>query len=76
METKPANNQTLEKKLTILIFKCDSLDDLEYIEEKIKVTHKINRKTQAGRELTEKLLQTCNQQALKIIKEKQLIPFN
>jgi len=43
-------------KVSELIDKCSTLDDAWYIIEKIQTTPKINRRTIAGRKLTQELL--------------------
>lgn len=58
-----------------LLDKAESLEHVEYLEQKIKKSDKINRRTKLGRELTEQLLNACNQKALAIIKEKGATPF-
>lgn len=65
------------KKLMILNYKnkvikalalADNLDQVDFIEKKIESTDKINRHTNAGRELTRELLNLCNARARELIK--------
>jgi len=54
---------------------CETLDELDYVEEKIKTTSQINRHTNIGREETSRLLELLNKQVDYLIKEKGLQPF-
>lgn len=53
---------------------AETLDDIDFIEEKIKSTPQINRRTNEGKELTNELLKLTNQKAQQLIKEGAL-PF-
>lgn len=66
---------TYKEKIIKAIELAENLDQLRYIEEKIKVTPEINRRTLKGRELTEELLKLSNQKAHKLIDEGE-VPFN
>lgn len=68
-------NQKFKTKLTNLVSKCETLEDVEYLEQRIQKTDKINRRTQEGRALTESLLNACNKQARKIISDNKILPF-
>jgi len=68
-------NQTLKKTLMILLDKLDTLEDIEYLEDKIRKTPKINRRTKLGRELTMELTGACNKKIRKIISTKGILPF-
>lgn len=61
-------NQELKNKLTTLLTSFNTLEEVEYLEEQIRTTDKINRRTQKGRELTEELLNLCNTRAREIQK--------
>lgn len=60
---------TYKEKATQAINIAEKLSELEYIEEKIQVTDRINRRTKEGRELTNELLILINQKALQLIRE-------
>lgn len=45
-----------EKNFSKAIIKARTLSELDYIEEKLKKTSQINRRTKAGRELSKELL--------------------
>lgn len=51
-----------------------TLDDIDYIEEKIKTTSQINRRTLQGRELTSELLNLTNGKARELIDDG-AVPF-
>lgn len=51
-----------------------TLDDIDYIEEKIRTTSQINRRTSQGRELTIELLSLTNGKARELIGEG-AVPF-
>lgn len=51
-----------------------TLDEIDYIEEKIKTTSQINRRTLQGRELTSELLNLTNGKARKLIDDG-AVPF-
>lgn len=51
-----------------------TLDEIDYIEEKIKTTSQINRRTLKGRELTSELLNLTNGKARKLIDDG-AVPF-
>jgi len=61
-------------KITKAIHLAETLEDIEYIEEKIRTSPQINRRTNEGKELVEKLLILSNQKAQQLIKEGAL-PF-
>lgn len=54
---------------------CETLDELDYVKEKIETTSQINRHTNAGREETNTLLELLNNRAKYLIREKGLQPF-
>jgi len=60
---------TYKNKIIQAIEYAETLDDIDYIEEKLKVTPQINRRTKEGRELTDELLNKTNQKAQQLIKE-------
>ena len=66
-------NQELKKKVMTLISNAKTLDRIETIEARIRVSPNINRRTVAGRELTEELLNEANTKALKL--QKGELPF-
>lgn len=55
--------------------KAKTLDDFDYIAEKIKVTDKINRHTKAGRELTDELLSLLQTKRNEAINKYNIQPF-
>ena len=67
-------NQSLKEKLTTLTSKAEFIKDIKYLEDKIKTSRTINRRTKAGRELTQELLNICNNKVLDLI-EKGEPPF-
>lgn len=67
MEHNQNQNQNLKQKLTTLIYKAETLDDLDYLQAKIEKTAKINRRTKQGRELTQELLTIINIRARELI---------
>jgi len=64
-----------KEKILQAIEYAETLDDIDYIEEKLKVTPQINRRTKEGRELTDELLNLTNQKARYLISSKGLLPF-
>lgn len=60
---------TYKDKILKAIEYAETLDDIDFIEEKIKSTPQINRRTNQGRELTDELLILTNQKAQQLIKE-------
>lgn len=66
---------TYKEKIIQAIEYAETLDDIDYIEEKLKTTPQINRRTKEGRELTNELLNLTNQKARYLISSKGLLPF-
>ena len=62
-----------EKIIKALGF-AKTLDEIDYIEEKIKTTSQINRRTLQGRELTQELLNLTNGKARELIDDG-AVPF-
>jgi hypothetical protein len=62
--------QKIEKAISL----AKNIDDIDYLEEKIKTTSQINRRTIQGRELTEELLTLTNKKAREFI-DKGELPF-
>lgn len=54
-------------KILKAISLTDNLEHLEFIDEKIRMTTQINRKTKQGRELTQELLTLTNRKAQELI---------
>jgi hypothetical protein len=54
-------------KILKAISLTDTLENLEFIDEKIRTTSQINRKTKQGRELTQELLTLTNRKAQELI---------
>lgn len=48
---------------------AESLEQLDYVEDKINTTSQINRRTKEGRKLTQKLLNLANEKAQLLIKQ-------
>lgn len=46
---------------------AENLEQLAYVEDKIKTTDKINRRTKAGREMTQELLSLAQEKAKTLI---------
>ncbi len=67
-------NSTYKDKIRKAIEYAETLDDIDYIESKIKVTPQINRRTLEGRKLTDELLNLTNQKARYLI-EQGAVPF-
>ena len=68
------------KKSATLIYKeaiqkATTLADIEYIEEKLKTTDKINRRTKQGRAIEAVISNELNKKALEIIKINGITPF-
>lgn len=61
-------NQELHNKLTTLLTSFNTLEEVEYLERQIETTSKINRRNLAGRQITQELLELCNQRAREIQK--------
>ena len=51
-----------------------TIDDVIFIEQKIVVSQQINRRTNAGRELTEELLELCRERS-NLLKDSGALPF-
>lgn len=65
----------MKEKVLKSLAKLNTPEDVDYLEQKIKKSSKINRRTVAGRELTEELLNACNTRAREIIQENNILPF-
>ena len=65
----------MKEKILATIPKLNTVEDVDYLIDKIKRTSTINRRTKAGRELTEELLNACNRHVIKIINEQGITPF-
>jgi hypothetical protein len=63
-----------KEKILKALSLAENLDQIDYIEEKLKSTDEINRKTKQGRELTEELLALTNKKARELIDSGEL-PF-
>lgn len=63
-----------KEKILKAIEYAETLDDIDFIEAKIKVTPHINRRTLEGRKLTDELLTLTNQKARYLI-EQGAVPF-
>ena len=63
-----------KEKIIKAIGFAKTLDDIDYIEEKIKSTDKINRRTLQGRKLTSESLDLTNGKARKLIDDG-AVPF-
>ena len=66
---------TYKDKIIKALSLCETLDDVDYIEQKIERTSQINRRTEVGRVLTRELLNLANQKARQLIREG-AVPFN
>ena len=58
---------TYKEKVLNAISLAQNINELDYIDEKIKTTLQINRRTVAGRELERELLNLTNQKARQLI---------
>ncbi len=56
-----------KEKIIKALERCQNIKDLDVLEEKINSTTQINRRTKAGRELTNELLAMLNQKAQEFI---------
>lgn len=65
---------TYKDKILKAIEYAETLDDIDFIESKIKTTPQINRRTIEGRKLTDELLNLTNQKARYLISQGAL-PF-
>jgi len=54
-------------KVKMALDDCKKLDHVDHVEEAVKVTRQINRRTIAGRELTVQLLKLCNDKSQELI---------
>lgn len=61
-------------KILQALEKCKTIDQVIEVEEAIKITSQINRRTKAGRELTQELLTLTNQKADILVSEG-AVPF-
>jgi len=68
--------EKLKKTLTTFLHSLTTVEDLEYFVEKLEKTSKINRRTVAGRELTDEIRGECNKKIRKIIKTEGIVPFD
>jgi len=59
---------TYSNKVKNALFTCKTLEEVEQVEEAVKITTQLNRRTKEGRETTEQLLKLCNQKAQHLIK--------
>lgn len=55
------------ENFSIAILKARTLEELDYIKEKLSVTSQINRRTKAGRELSSELLEQINNKGRELI---------
>lgn len=65
---------TYEEKVKLALSKATTIDDIQYITQKLSITDEINRRTDAGRKLTNNLRGLCNQKARELI-EGGVLPF-
>lgn len=64
-----------KEKIIHALSLTETVDDLLYIRERIQITDSINRRTIAGRELTEELLELVNQRYTYLVNKKNCLPF-
>jgi len=57
------------EKILLAIDYAKTLDDIDHIEQKLKTTEHINRRTLQGRKLTSQLLELTDNKAKQLIKE-------
>lgn len=55
-----------KQKVIKAVSLAGKISEIEYIEEKIRTTEEINRRTKAGQELTQELLNLCSKKALQL----------
>lgn len=65
---------TFKDKIIKGLSLCTTLDEVDYLEDKIQITSQINRHTNAGRELTKELLKLTNQKAREL-QQAGAVPF-
>lgn len=65
----------MKQKILTALAKLNTLEDVDYLIDKIRTTRKINRRKKVGRELTEELVAECNKHARYLIKKYNLTPF-
>lgn len=70
-----SRNLTYKEKIEKALDQAQTLEDIDYIYEKINKTDKINRRTKAGRELTKELNSLYYSKVQNIIKENNITPF-
>lgn len=58
-----------------LLDTCRTLEDFDYVQEKLETTDKINRRTVDGRKLTQELQNLLIQKRLEAINQHNLLPF-
>lgn len=67
-------NLSYKERVKLALLSCKKVDEVTEIEERIPVTDKINRRTKAGRELTDELLNLCNKRKRELVEQGDL-PF-
>lgn len=63
--------QTFSSRVKLALEKAKTIEDIEYIQEKVDTTDEINRRTIAGRELTKELSELITE----TIKSNGIMPF-
>ena len=63
--------QPLKQQLMMLFDRAETIADIEYLEQKLLTTNRINRRTKDGRVLIAEL----NRYADEVIKQKGILPF-
>lgn len=58
---------TYKQRVELALESSKTLSEVDEVEKAIESTQYINRRTKAGRELTQELLELCRQKALKLI---------
>lgn len=66
--------QTPQSKLTTLLQTYNTLEDIEYLEERLRTTPKFNKRLKRDRETLEELLELCNQRAIEL-QQQGCLPF-
>ena len=68
-------NLAYNERVLLALESCKTLAEVDEVEKAVEVTQYINRRTKAGRELTQELLELCRQKALELINKNNITPF-
>lgn len=66
---------TYKQRVELALESSRSLSEVDEVEKAVERTQYINRRTKAGRKLTQELLELCRQKALDLIEKDNIQPF-